>query len=164
MASDSGRRKSLRLDLAHASALESPGIAALFLIRFDIKAGCAAVPELLALTRVPTDRDQCAQIRDCLETVFARRCATFLRRFPADEADVRGETVELGGVVEYKSLPSGLHNVTEDLVYASSSPNAHLSTKEDTKNDLTLVTSFTTSMPVSALSSISPPRNPSAMR
>lgn len=27
--------------------------------------------------------------------------------------------VEVEGVVEYKSLPSGLHNVTEDLVYAA---------------------------------------------
>lgn len=26
-------------------------------------------------------------------------------------------TVDVEGVVEYKSLPSGLHNVTEDLVY-----------------------------------------------
>ncbi|KAL2220894.1 hypothetical protein M432DRAFT_630592 [Thermoascus aurantiacus ATCC 26904] len=75
MASDSGRRKSLRLDLAHASALESPGIAALFLIRFDIKAGYVIA---------------------------------WKRSLPE---------VELGGVVEYKSLPSGLHNVTEDLVY-----------------------------------------------
>lgn len=33
---------------------------------------------------------------------------------------MRGGTVELEGVVEYKSLPSGLHNVTEDLVYAPS--------------------------------------------
>lgn len=33
--------------------------------------------------------------------------------------DVRGVgvLVEVEGVVEYKSLPSGLHNVTEDLVY-----------------------------------------------
>jgi hypothetical protein len=31
------------------------------------------------------------------------------------------ETVELDGVVEFKSLPSGLHNVPEDLVYVLSS-------------------------------------------
>ncbi|KAL2006495.1 hypothetical protein VTN00DRAFT_9163 [Thermoascus crustaceus] len=76
MASNSGRRKSLRLDLANASPLESPpGIAALFLIRFDIKTGY-----VIAWKRSLPD-------------------------------------VELEGVVEYKSLPSGLHNVTEDLVY-----------------------------------------------
>ena len=35
------------------------------------------------------------------------------------QADVvTGCLVEVEGVVEYKSLPSGLHNVTEDLVYA----------------------------------------------
>lgn len=28
-----------------------------------------------------------------------------------------GYPVEVEGVVEYKSLPSGLHNVAEDLVY-----------------------------------------------
>lgn len=34
------------------------------------------------------------------------------------QADVvTGWIVEVEGVVEYKSLPSGLHNVTEDLVY-----------------------------------------------
>jgi hypothetical protein len=32
------------------------------------------------------------------------------------EADVPGSPVEIEGVVEYKSLPSGLHNVSEDLV------------------------------------------------
>lgn len=30
----------------------------------------------------------------------------------------RIEIVEVEGAVEYKSLPSGLHNVSEDLVYA----------------------------------------------
>lgn len=29
-----------------------------------------------------------------------------------------GFAVELDGAVEYKSLPSGLHNVKEDLMYA----------------------------------------------
>lgn len=74
MASDSGRRKPLRLDLANASPLESPpGIAALFLIRFDIKTGYAVIPELQVhphgsprLTEI-----QCTQICNCLETVFA---------------------------------------------------------------------------------------------
>ncbi|PGH12023.1 hypothetical protein AJ79_04532 [Helicocarpus griseus UAMH5409] len=52
-----------------------PGIAALFLIRFDIKAGY---------------------------TIKWKRSIS---------------DVELDNVVEYKSLPSGLHNVREDLIY-----------------------------------------------
>jgi hypothetical protein len=40
MASEQARKKSLRLDLTQATALEAPpSIAALFLIRFDIKTG-----------------------------------------------------------------------------------------------------------------------------
>ncbi|KAJ5581492.1 hypothetical protein N7535_000112 [Penicillium sp. DV-2018c] len=57
-------------------SMESPpGIAALFLISFDIRAGYVV---------------------------------SWKRTIPG---------VEIEGVVEYKSLPSGLHNVTEDLVY-----------------------------------------------
>ncbi|KAJ9221327.1 hypothetical protein C8Q69DRAFT_226464 [Paecilomyces variotii] len=76
MPSEQGRKKSLRLDLTQATALEAPpSIAALFLIRFDIKTGYVI---------------------------------SWKRSLP---------DVELEGVVEYRSLPSGLHNVTEDLVY-----------------------------------------------
>ncbi|KAL1986422.1 hypothetical protein VTN96DRAFT_6342 [Rasamsonia emersonii] len=76
MASQASRRTSLRLDLSQASLLESPpGIAALFLIRFDIKTGYVIA---------------------------------WKNSLPG---------VELEGAVEYKSLPSGLHNVTDDLVY-----------------------------------------------
>ncbi|KAJ5131465.1 Protein of unknown function DUF2347 [Penicillium bovifimosum] len=58
------------------SSMESPpGIAALFLISFDIRTGYVV---------------------------------SWKRTIPG---------VEIEGVVEYKSLPSGLHNVTEDLVY-----------------------------------------------
>ncbi|KAL1963651.1 hypothetical protein VTN77DRAFT_7972 [Rasamsonia byssochlamydoides] len=76
MASQPSRRTSLRLDLSQASLLESPPeIAALFLIRFDIKTGYVVA---------------------------------WKNSLPG---------VELEGAVEYKSLPSGLHNVTDDLVY-----------------------------------------------
>ncbi|KAL1860893.1 hypothetical protein Plec18167_003825 [Paecilomyces lecythidis] len=76
MAPEQGRKKSLRLDLTQTTALEAPpSIAALFLIRFDIKTGYVI---------------------------------SWKRSLP---------DVELEGVVEYRSLPSGLHNVTEDLVY-----------------------------------------------
>ncbi|GLA27361.1 hypothetical protein AnigIFM63326_004561 [Aspergillus niger] len=71
------RRKPLGLDVPRpATVVESPpGIAALFVIRFDIKAGYVI---------------------------------SWKRTVPG---------VEVEGAVEYKSLPSGLHNVSEDLVY-----------------------------------------------
>ncbi|KAL4787514.1 hypothetical protein BJX76DRAFT_318780 [Aspergillus varians] len=72
----SARKKSLGLDVPRTPASESPpGIAALFVIHFDIKAGYMV---------------------------------TWKRTIPG---------VEVEGAVEYKSLPSGLHNVPEDLVY-----------------------------------------------
>ncbi|KAF7593276.1 hypothetical protein BBP40_011733 [Aspergillus hancockii] len=70
------KRKPLGLDVPRTPALEAPPpIAALFVIRFDIKAGYVV---------------------------------SWKRTVP-------GAQVE--GIVEYKSLPSGLHNVSEDLVY-----------------------------------------------
>ncbi|PYH45810.1 uncharacterized protein BP01DRAFT_415674 [Aspergillus saccharolyticus JOP 1030-1] len=70
------KRKPLGLDVPRTVAVESPpGIAALFVIRFDIKAGYV---------------------------IFWKRT-------------IPG--VDIEGAVEYKSLPSGLHNVSEDLVY-----------------------------------------------
>ncbi|PYI27022.1 hypothetical protein BP00DRAFT_429800 [Aspergillus indologenus CBS 114.80] len=70
------RRKPLGLDVPRTVAVESPpGIAALFVIRFDIKAGYVI---------------------------------SWKRTTPG---------VDIEGAVEYKSLPSGLHNVSEDLVY-----------------------------------------------
>ncbi|KAH8698884.1 hypothetical protein BGW36DRAFT_293412 [Talaromyces proteolyticus] len=76
MALEQRRRTSLRLDLSQSSPLESPpSIAALFLIRFDIKKGYVV---------------------------------SWKESIPG---------VNLEGAVEYKSLPSGLHNVEEDLVY-----------------------------------------------
>ncbi|RAL16708.1 uncharacterized protein BO97DRAFT_467318 [Aspergillus homomorphus CBS 101889] len=70
------RRKPLGLDVPRTVAVESPpGVAALFVIRFDIKAGYVI---------------------------------SWKRTTPG---------VDIEGAVEYKSLPSGLHNVSEDLVY-----------------------------------------------
>ncbi|KAL4909811.1 hypothetical protein BDW74DRAFT_44270 [Aspergillus multicolor] len=70
------KTKSLGLDVPRTPAAEAPpGIAALFVIHFDIKAGYMV---------------------------------TWKRTIPG---------VEIEGAVEYKSLPSGLHNVSEDLVY-----------------------------------------------
>ncbi|PLN83419.1 hypothetical protein BDW42DRAFT_164839 [Aspergillus taichungensis] len=70
------RRRPLGLDLPRTSSVESPpGVAALFVIRFDIKAGYVI---------------------------------SWKRTIPG---------VDVEGAVEYKSLPSGLHNVSEDLVY-----------------------------------------------
>ncbi|KAL6238931.1 hypothetical protein BDW75DRAFT_199927 [Aspergillus navahoensis] len=70
------QRKSLGLDVPRTAAAEAlPGIAALFVIHFDVKAGYMV---------------------------------TWKRTIPG---------VEVEGAVEYKSLPSGLHNVSEDLVY-----------------------------------------------
>jgi hypothetical protein len=71
-----------------------PPLAALFLIKFDLKVGCVS------------------------GTIWWRRSQT-------DSVDDRYtiawkqslESVPLEGVVEYKSLPSGLHNVKDDLVY-----------------------------------------------
>ncbi|KAL4880204.1 hypothetical protein BJY04DRAFT_191906 [Aspergillus karnatakaensis] len=72
----SATQKSLGLEVPRTSANEAPpGIAALFVIHFDIKAGYMV---------------------------------TWKRTIPG---------VEVEGAVEYKSLPSGLHNVSEDLVY-----------------------------------------------
>ncbi|KAE8389908.1 hypothetical protein BDV23DRAFT_156365 [Aspergillus alliaceus] len=70
------KRTPLGLDVPRSPALEAPPpIAALFVIRFDIKAGYVV----------------------------------------SWKRTVAGAEVE--GIVEYKSLPSGLHNVSEDLVY-----------------------------------------------
>jgi len=69
------RGKSLHLDLPNAGADERPPLSALFLIKFDVKAGY---------------------------TIVWKRAAPGL---------------ELADSVEFKSLPSGLHNVSEDLVY-----------------------------------------------
>ncbi|KAL4982098.1 hypothetical protein BDW68DRAFT_171392 [Aspergillus falconensis] len=70
------QRKSLRLDVPLTAAAEAPpGIAALFVIHFDVKAGYMV---------------------------------TWKRTIPG---------LQVEGAVEYKSLPSGLHNVSEDLVY-----------------------------------------------
>ncbi|KAJ5901572.1 hypothetical protein N7495_002100 [Penicillium taxi] len=75
MASDASR-KPRAIDVSRHSTMDSPpGIDALFVIRFDIRAG---------------------YVISWKETAPG---------------------VEIEGVVEYKSLPSGLHNVTEDLVY-----------------------------------------------
>ncbi|KAL2871936.1 uncharacterized protein BJX67DRAFT_94214 [Aspergillus lucknowensis] len=71
----SARRKSLGLDMPRNLNESPPGIAALFVIHFDIKAGYMV---------------------------------TWKRTIPG---------VEIEGAVEYKSLPSGLHHVDEDLVY-----------------------------------------------
>ncbi|KAL2818331.1 hypothetical protein BJX63DRAFT_419266 [Aspergillus granulosus] len=75
MDSHSPRKKSLGLDVPRTAIDSPPGIAALFVIHFDIKAGYMV---------------------------------TWKRTIPG---------VEIEGAVEYKSLPSGLHNVSEDLVY-----------------------------------------------
>ncbi|KAJ5725144.1 uncharacterized protein N7483_006501 [Penicillium malachiteum] len=63
------------IDLSRSAMESPPGIAALFVISFDIRTGYVV---------------------------------SWKRTAPG---------VEIEGVVEYKSLPSGLHNVTEDLVY-----------------------------------------------
>ncbi|KAK2762097.1 hypothetical protein FQN54_001104 [Arachnomyces sp. PD_36] len=76
MAPERRESSSLRLDLSYQSSQDSPpGIAALFQIRFDVKAGYTVV---------------------------------WKRTIPG---------VELSDAVEYKALPSGLHNVQEDLIY-----------------------------------------------
>ena len=68
------RPLSIDLQNASLSVPESPPIAALFVIYFDVKAGYTL---------------------------------GWRRSLPG---------IQLDGVVEYKSLPSGLHNVKEDLV------------------------------------------------
>ncbi|OOQ87845.1 hypothetical protein PEBR_16741 [Penicillium brasilianum] len=68
-------RKSSTIDVSRVSMESPPGIAALFVIRFDIRTGYVV---------------------------------SWKRTAPG---------VEVEGVVEYKSLPSGLHNVHEDLIY-----------------------------------------------
>ncbi|KAJ5352061.1 Protein of unknown function DUF2347 [Penicillium brevicompactum] len=73
MASESPRP--LGIEVPRSSMESPPGIAALFLISFDIRTGYVV---------------------------------SWKRTAPG---------VDVEGVVEYKSLPSGLHNVTEDLVY-----------------------------------------------
>ncbi|KAJ5167422.1 uncharacterized protein N7482_006203 [Penicillium canariense] len=86
MASETSK-KPFAVDVSRASMESPPGIAALFVIRFDIRTGEGHVAD----TRV-------------------------MRRYVVSwEKTAPG--VEVEGVVEYKSLPSGLHNVHEDLVY-----------------------------------------------
>ncbi|KAJ5099914.1 Protein of unknown function DUF2347 [Penicillium argentinense] len=74
MASDPHRKQSV-IDASRAAMESPPGIAALFVIRFDIRTGYVV---------------------------------SWKRTTPG---------IDVEGVVEYKSLPSGLHNVTDDLVY-----------------------------------------------
>ncbi|KAF3481232.1 uncharacterized protein GIQ15_03991 [Arthroderma uncinatum] len=69
------RPATTRMDLAIDSSGSPPGIAALFLIRFDVRAGYT-----IAWKKTASD-------------------------------------IVLENAVEFKSLPSGLHNVKEDLVY-----------------------------------------------
>ncbi|CRG89339.1 hypothetical protein PISL3812_06375 [Talaromyces islandicus] len=97
MASEQRRRTSLRLDLSQSSPLESPpGIAALFLIRFDIKKGYVISWK--------------ESLSGCMPHLYLSE----LRFLVADQ---RRAIVDIESAVEYKSLPSGLHNVQEDLVY-----------------------------------------------
>ncbi|CAI7625260.1 unnamed protein product [Penicillium pancosmium] len=72
MAPDSHTKSAI--DASRAAMESPPGIAALFVIRFDIRTGYVVSWK-------------------------------------------RTTGVDVEGVVEYKSLPSGLHNVKDDLVY-----------------------------------------------
>ncbi|KAJ5625146.1 hypothetical protein N7510_001455 [Penicillium lagena] len=97
MASGSTRKPDA-LDISRSSTMESPpGIAALFVIRFDIRTGY-----VVSWKRTVPGGEQSIDLAEFVS-----------------HSDARTDfgIVEVEGVVEYKSLPSGLHNVTEDLVY-----------------------------------------------
>ncbi|EZF98842.1 hypothetical protein H113_01402 [Trichophyton rubrum MR1459] len=81
-----------RMDLAFDSPGDPPGITALFLIRFDIRAGYTI-----------------AWKKTASESTFDPPLAA------AFTPDGRPPVV-LDNAVEFKSLPSGAHNVKEDLV------------------------------------------------
>ena len=49
------------------------------------------------------------------QSITGRR---YLFRTPLSDMAVKSMAVELSESVEFKSLPSGLHNLEEDLVYA----------------------------------------------
>lgn len=66
------------------------------------------------------------QIRGVMEAHSTRRSAIDQPDELAYGSDTDCKTVDIEGVVEYKSLPSGLHNVTEDLVYVQAARDAPL--------------------------------------
>lgn len=119
MASNRKGSRSSRTELTVDFAEPAPPISALFLIHFDIKAGyvtprnrCSFVRQLRGY--VLTVRT-CVQVYNYVEARFYRRQVP-LRCLVASIL-LTICIVELENVVEYKSLPSGLHNVREDLMY-----------------------------------------------
>ncbi|CAI7565268.1 unnamed protein product [Penicillium bialowiezense] len=93
MASESPRP--LGIEVPRSSMESPPGIAALFLISFDVRTGYVVSWKRTA----PGGEQSTNQTKQ------------------SSSSDTDRKTVDIEGVVEYKSLPSGLHNVTEDLVY-----------------------------------------------
>jgi hypothetical protein len=71
--------------------------------------------QICGLRRLTTNNDLDTSFRG--NVPFLEVSDSYHRELGATEADVSGSPVEIEGVVEYKSLPSGLHNVSEDLVY-----------------------------------------------
>lgn len=87
-----------------------PPLAALFLIKFDLKVGC------VSRCRSQTSwalRSRAADTQSHGSALFqmVRLALVNWEWFRIDEC-----AVQLDGVVEFKSLPSGLHNVKDDLV------------------------------------------------
>ncbi|KAF3926972.1 hypothetical protein ABW20_dc0108441 [Dactylellina cionopaga] len=106
------RHSSLTLDLAlgtTASGMDLPPIAALFVIRFDIKAGYAIIP----LDFLTSFSPQTAAAR--VRKGWLIRYCVFVDSYLIEWKQA-ATGVNLDGV-EYKSLPSGLHKLKEDLVY-----------------------------------------------
>ena len=81
-------------------------------------------------------------------------------RCPVDFTPLTIYSVELENVVEFKSLPSGLHNVREDLVYVVFE---HLNRDSDDVDTGFAGILSTNSMRALALSSINRPPNPNEM-
>lgn len=100
---------------ANGSAEALPPIAALFLVVFDQKIGYASPRgRLHAQTCLTIIVDTKSHGSDHYQTVCLLNYRKSRPRANAQEA-------QLDGVVEYKSLPSGLHNVQQDLMYVPGS-------------------------------------------
>lgn len=97
----------LRLDTAADAVPALPGIAAAFLVKFDHRKGYSHPLGSVSLLTL-------AQLCYCMaQSCRGRYVCGNLR--PVAHA-TNPSPVQVEGAVEFKSLPSGLHNVQQDLV------------------------------------------------
>lgn len=104
---------------AEAGNLQAPPIAALFLVKFDKKEGYAVFIDYSFLrymsrnwllnSRYKITWKRSTRDSEIYTTFFRTKLHRWLFYF-------RILIVQLDGVVEYKSLPSGLHNLDDDIM------------------------------------------------